>query len=325
MSVADARTDQAELQTGRGDVRLDQRLGNLPAGHPSSPRYPDAGVADRVRPLTDAEHAEHVADVRHRLAEARKAGLATEFRHTIDPAREIWSRGRRAIHDQILNDLRGLALAVPCERKAIVAGGLPGAGKTTVLANYAGIDRSRYLTINPDDVKENMASRGLIPLVDGLSPLESAGLVHEESSHIAKRLARTAQAAGMNIIWDVTLSRADSAAKRIASLREVGYTQVNGVFVDIPPDVSARRADMRYREGHDDYRAGVGHGGRYVPAEMIYAQHDGIWGSQNRANFEQLKRRFDSWWIYDNSADYQAPILSAIGVRPAGEREEARG
>ena len=71
MSVADARTEQAELQTGRGDARLDRRLGDLPAGHPSSPRYADAGAADRVRPLTDAEHAEHVADVRHRLRGSR--------------------------------------------------------------------------------------------------------------------------------------------------------------------------------------------------------------------------------------------------------------
>ena len=43
---------------------------------------------------------------------------------------------------------------VPCERKAIVAGGLPGAGKTTVLPEFAGIDLSQYLMINPDVIKE---------------------------------------------------------------------------------------------------------------------------------------------------------------------------
>ena len=38
-----------------------------------------------------------------------------------------------------------------------MAGGLGGAGKSTVLEKYAGIDRSKYLTINPDDIKEEMA------------------------------------------------------------------------------------------------------------------------------------------------------------------------
>ncbi len=73
--------------------------------------------------------------------------------------------------------------------RAIIAGGLSGAGKSTVLDHYAGIDRSQYLTINPDDIKEKMADRGLIPQVDGLSPMEASDLVHEESSYIARRLA----------------------------------------------------------------------------------------------------------------------------------------
>ena len=220
MSVADARTEQAELQAGRCDVRLDQRLGHLPPGHPSSPGFADAGVADRVRPFTDAEHAEHVADVRHRLAEARKAGLATEFRHTIDPAREFWSADREAVHDQMLEDLCFPRCDVPCDGKAVVAGGLPGAGKTTVLGEHAGLDLSQYLVINPDGIKEVMARRGSHPTGPGDVSDGSCVLVHEESSHIAKRLARMAQADGRNVIWDVTMSKADSAEKRIRSLRE---------------------------------------------------------------------------------------------------------
>ena len=75
------------------------RLKDLPDGHPSSP-YNDDGSpkppvlrlkdldipetdkdsgqsTDRPRQLTDAEHAEHVHEVRERLEKARADGLAT--------------------------------------------------------------------------------------------------------------------------------------------------------------------------------------------------------------------------------------------------------
>jgi predicted ABC-type ATPase len=213
------------------------------------------------------------------------------------------------LHDQIINDRYAAECHVPCERRAIVAGGLPGAGKTTVLRDYAGIDLSGYLVINPDRIKAEFAARGLIPAVDGLTPMEAAELVHEESSHIAKRIARIAQAEGRNVIWDVTLSKAESASRRIESLRSGGYDVVAGLFVAVSVDVSVERADARYREGHDAYRAGIGLGGRFVAEEMIRAQAEPTWGSRNRANFERVKQHFDSWSIYDNSAG--APVLAA--------------
>jgi predicted kinase len=325
MAIADARTgsadnriDEAERRPDAGPLGLQRRLDQLPPGHPSSPRYPDAArpESDRVRPLTDAEHARHVSDVRVRLADARGAGLATEFRHTIDPDHEIWSSTRRVQHDQLIGDRYAAASGVPCERRAVLAGGLPGGGKTTVLREYAGIDVEQYLVINPDAIKEDMARHGLITVVDGLTPMESADLVHEESSHIAKRLARRAQADGKNVIWDFTLAKADSAAWRVESLRADGYAQVDAVFVDIAIDASVRRAEARYRHGHDLYRAGVGYGGRFVGEEIIRAQANETWGSLNRANFERLKHRFDAWSIYDNSIDGRAPLLTADSFRP---------
>jgi len=106
------------------------------------------------------------------------------------------------------------------------------------------------------------------------------------------------------------LCKAASAEHRVDSLRADGYTRVDGMFVDIPVDVSVRRADARHREGHDEYLAGTGLGGRFVPEELIRAQADPEWGSQNRRNFEQLKHRFDSWARYDNSVDGSSPVLA---------------
>jgi predicted kinase len=273
------------------------------------------------RPLTDAEHADHVADVTARLARAHAAGLTTHVLHTMDSGHEVWSFERRLAHDRLLQALYTRAACVPCERRAILVGGLPGAGKTTVLGRDAGVDLSRYLAINPDQIKEELALRGLIPQVDGLTPMETARLAHEESSDIAKRLARRAQADGRNVIWDVTMSRPQTCADRIAALAAAGYARVDAIFVDVPVGVSLRRADARHREGHDAYLAGSGVGGRFVPRELILAQASSYWGSVNRATFELVKDRFAAWARYDNSVDGRA----ASRVADSTTRAERHG
>jgi predicted ABC-type ATPase len=259
-------------------------------------------------PLTDAEHAEHVKEVRDRLEKARADGLATDQQHTIDPDPEAWDKERRAAHSFMIATLYARSSAVPCEHRALIAGGMSGAGKSTVLDQHARIDRSQYLTVNPDSIKEEMANHGLIPVVDGLSPMEASDLVHEESSHIAKQLALRAQADGKNLIWDITMSSRDTTEQRISELRAAGYARIEGIFVDIPVETAVTRADARHREGQDDYRIGRGAGGRFVPEEVIRAQADPEWGSLNRRTFEAVKDRFDTWARYDNSAT--APVLA---------------
>jgi predicted kinase len=291
----------------------------LPEARAPFPRRPREEVRADVRPMTDAEHARHVADVKARLADAQAAGLVTHVLHTIDRGHEVWSYERRLVHDALLQDLYARAAGVPCEHRAILAGGLPGAGKTTVLGRQA-VDLSRYLPVNPDLIKEELARRGLVPQVGGLSPMETVRLAHEEASHIAKRLAHRAQAAGKNVIWDVTMARPRTCADRIAALRAAGYAQVDAIFVDVPVHVSLQRADARHRAGHDAYRAGSGLGGRFVPPELILAQADSSWGSVNRATFELVKDRFTSWTRYDNSVDGRAARLVADSTGRSGRR-----
>jgi predicted kinase len=307
--------DGRELREGRVTGGLDQRLQRLADGHPSSPRYPDnrppagGGEPREVRPLTDAEHAEHVAEVRERLAHARATGRETHVQFTLDRGREVWTDERDALHGGIVEDINARCSEVPCDGKAILAGGLPGAGKTTVLREFAGIDLSQYMMINPDVIKEEMAKRGLIPDVIGLSPMEASDLVHEEASHVAKRLASRAESDGRNIIWDFTMSKTSTIADRIDSLRSAGYARIDGVFVDIPVEVSVQRADDRHRKGHDEYRAGIGLGDRYIGEATILKHADSSWGSGNRKNFEELKPKLDGWSMFDNSVDGRAPVL----------------
>lgn len=216
----DSRTDD-EVATPEEPTKeqegddLGERVERLGPAHPSDPRHVTDGAQSRkasdsndlaapdreVNPadtkrMTDAdgwspddEHAERDKYVAAVLADAHKAGLATDREYASDVKRRIWTADRSEMQGEIVRDLYAKADGVPCEGKAILAGGLPGAGKTSVLGGVAGIDRSRYLVINPDDIKEEMARRGMVPEIKGLSPMEASDLAHEESSDIAKRLA----------------------------------------------------------------------------------------------------------------------------------------
>jgi hypothetical protein len=166
-----------------------------------------------------------------------------------------------------------------------------------------------YLTVNPDEIKEEMAERGMIPGVDGLSPLECSQLVHEESSLVAGSLARRAYCDRRNVVWDVTMSRYESAAKRIDDLRDAGYADIVGVFVDIPAAKSVERAQNRHRAGMEEYRNGRGNGGRYLSPDLILRQQADDGQTINRKVFEALKPRFDRWMVFDNSVDGRDPML----------------
>jgi predicted ABC-type ATPase len=272
-------------------------------------RAEDIPAHDEPSPLTDKEWSEHLTEVRDTLDKARATGLESHLVYTIDPDHQSWSKDRRTLHDTIINELYSAAQEVPNEGCAVVAGGLGGAGKTTVLGNHDDIDLTKYLMINPDNLKEDMARRGMVPEIDGLSPMEASDLVHEESSYLARQLALRAQHDGKNIIWDITMSTQKSTEMRIGDLREAGYRRIDGLFVDIPIDISIKRTEARHREGHDHYRAGEGLGGRYVPPEVVQRQADSEWDSKNRRTFESIKSKFNAWSIYDNSVDGRRAVL----------------
>ncbi len=297
--------------SSRTDLR--DRFNNLAPGHPSSPwdehgapRPPVPRLTDFERadpPLSDAAYAVHRREVAESLREAHGTYVAVKEQQTLNPDKDIWTDDRIARQDEVIKDLYASAEHVPCERKAIIAGGLGGAGKTTVLTEHAGVDLSRYFTINPDRCKEELARHKMLPEIQGLSPMETSSLGHEESSYIARRLAFRAYAEGKNVIWDITMSRSASAVSRIDELRSAGYEHIEGIFVDIPVETSVARSEARHRRGHDKYLAGEGLGGRYVPAELIRSQADPEYGSINRRAFEEAKPLLDEWAIFENSVD----------------------
>jgi hypothetical protein len=181
----------------------------------------------------------------------------------------IWSPDRNVQQGRLVAELSAAARDVPCERHAIMGGGLPGAG-TLACVQAAGTELARYLVVSVDAVLLRMAARGLIPVVAGLSPLEAADLAHAEAQFIGKRVAMLALADGRNLLLDVSFVAPASTDSWLAALRAGGY-DIQAVFADISIDESLRRADAAHRHGEEELRAGHGHGGRFIPPEAIRA------------------------------------------------------
>jgi predicted kinase len=199
----------------------------------------------------------------------------------------IWTPERNKVQGLLVAEMYGCASGVPRERSAVLAGGLPGADKASVLA-LSGIDRSWYLTVSVDRILVEMAARDLIPRVPGLAPLEAADLAHTEVQYLAKRLLLRALADGRNVICDMTMASRLATRSWLSVLAEAGYT-TSAVFIDISIEESVRRTDAMHRRGQEEYLQGRGSGGRFIPAEAIRALAGNAAGSPSgiRATLRQ--------------------------------------
>jgi hypothetical protein len=183
---------------------------------------------------------------------------------------------------------------VPCERRAAIAGGLPGADKAAAL-DRAGLDRARYLTVSIDAILDRMAAAGLIPATGatetdntetsatepsasetiapeahGLSPLGRSGQVHAEAQYLAKRVLLRALMDGRNLILDISLASWRAAEAWTYALRFADY-EMTAIFAEIGVDEAVRRAEETRQRGEEEFRRGHGHGGRAIPAAAIRA------------------------------------------------------
>ena len=275
------------------------------------------GEMPQHQPLTDEQYQAHTAAVEKALEDAIARGENTDAKYGINVDAGLWQPERAQVHKQIANDIYDKqAKTAKSTGDALIMGGLGGAGKSTVLKNHLGLDPKDWVTVNPDDVKEEMIRRGLVPDVKGLSPMEASALIHEESSHIANLLAARALHDKKNIIYDITMSSKGSVQKRLKKLADAGYKKPQGVFVDIPVETSVQRALGRHRHGLEEHRQGSGHGGRYVPPSVIRKSSSSTSNSANRDVFDALAPQFGSQRIFDTSGQGAPRELPARGGLP---------
>lgn len=329
--AAPAKSASPEVKAGRRELRaqrerarqneVDAEMKAADKESTDAKKLPDVD--------TDEGHAARVAEVQRRLDAALEQGMATENAHAKEMGGElVWDPDRAAVHKEIVDKIYEETFAnVPADGKVAFSGGLGGAGKGTVLSGRAGVDTpfdaSEYGTVDPDQIKEEMAERGMIPEVEGLSPMERVVLIHEESSSIAWALAMRAAEDKKNILWDITMSSEGSVRKRIDHANAAGYTDFSAIFVDIPVETSVERALSRHRNGQKRFQSGEGMGGRFVPPNVIQGQRDpGTGTSRNRAVFDSLREMFSAWALVDNSGS-NARVLERSESGATEKLEEA--
>lgn len=272
-------------------------------------------AAKKGKELSNAQYKHRVTYANEKVAELVDKGFEThnQYAYTDPSGNLFWDKERAIQHDEIVRDLLTEWDNVPTDGKALFTGGLGGAGKTTVLSEYAGVDLSTFATINPDDIKEILAEKGLIPEVPGLSPMEASPLVHEEASHISKMVARELLRQKKNVIYDVTMTSYDSTIKKVDELKDNGYHNIDVVFVDIPAEVSIRRAEGRHRAGINNLVVNKkGYGGRLLPVDIMKKQA----AAQPLNILKKIVNEgiFQNWEVWDNSVDGRAPIKKDIDI-----------
>ena len=185
------------------------------------------------------------------------------------------------------------------DRSILVLGGLPGAGKTTTINSAAGqaaagVTLSEYVTVNADEVKEQMVARGMVPDYPGLSADEAATLIHKESFEVAHSLMRQAAKRGLNFAYDTSLKSTGQMGFATGAGRATappGWRSTL-LFVDVPVDVAKERAKARYLAG-----------GRYIPLGLIDGMRSRNRGSNSHPadNFKTLRSSADRWVHLDNT------------------------
>ena len=283
-------------------------------------------IFQSIREKQDRAFTAHQQFVAETLRNASSSGLNLDG--AFKDEQGDWSPEARAYMDAIVDEMMAdlESRGVPKGRQALMMGGLPGAGKTTVVGSY-GLDMGKWAVSNPDDVKELMVRDGIYPKLAGLSPMEMAGPMHEMSSDIAKEFSARIIKSGFNMVADITmgghpkretgLTGAESTAEHLAAQN---YT-LDAVFVDVPTSMSAVSQNQRHLNGINKLRSGESPlGGRYVP-EFILEESDlgnGTKDTLNRRNFEKMKAdgRFARWYVLDNTDYKTAPLLIGRGAEP---------
>lgn len=271
------------------------------------------------------EHQQYVDDV---LARALDSGLSSgRFLRDSDGnwSDEAWEYFLDVVDTEVAK-VEAAEVPVPKERRAVMLGGLPGAGKTTAeridVLRPAGLgDSSQWVVVNSDDFKALMVERGDVPNIDGLAPMEEAALIHAQSSEMAHMFGRVMMARGYNVIMDTTMGGmprpgdVSAPEQDVRALKAHGYS-IDSIFVDVTVPVAMKRQKSRQLGGLNMLRRGVSTaGGRTVPGEASKGSLTGK-NSQNADNFDKMVASglLDRWMVIDNSTK---PVVAVLGAGSA--------
>ncbi|MCE5310432.1 MAG: zeta toxin family protein [Acidobacteriales bacterium] len=207
---------------------------------------------------------------------------------------------RKQFHDAVIKFFMSLGTPLPDGVRPTVyaTGGGGGAGKSSILRylkERGDLDTTGAIPVNADEIKSMIPEWDLfIQAKDG----RAAGVVHEESSILAKRLVETILNNGWrySFIYDATLANTEKAIGMFGKWRNNGYF-VHLIGVSIDPREAIIRAILRGRKSW-----------RWVPVEELTKAHAGF----NRGVMALAKAaHFVN--IFDNTPPKPHEIAKKIG------------
>lgn len=231
---------------------------------------------------------ERVLYVDESINRALKNNEDTESLHTFVNSNgdKEYSAERRKLHEEIINKVLKDAESVPSEGKVIFTGGVMAAGKTTFLKSNT--DTQNFVSsFNPDEIKQEMAKRGMIPSIPGLTPMESQSLAHNEASYLTRELTNRLTSLKKNIVLDGTLRNYSGVEKVINNMNDDGYEtrDMSLIFIEVSAETAKTRAMNRYKSGLKKFIVnGEGFGGRFVSDSAIEGMYTESGVTENLGN-----------------------------------------
>lgn len=198
---------------------------------------------------------------------------------------------RVLIHDEILK--KSLDDLQQAHEKPLVIflGGGSASGKSSISKMLIQTFRDEgedVILIDSDKIKTMLPEYKQLIERD---PEHAAAVLHDESSDISEILYSRSLEKKVNILFDGTMKNAEKYERLIREARAQNYS-VSAVIADVPLEEAYRRADIRFEIEK-----------RRVPREVIKQSHEGV-----PRTFNQLKDKFDSFYLYDTSKRHPIPF-----------------
>jgi predicted ABC-type ATPase len=200
-----------------------------------------------------------------------------------DDATGDFTAERKKLHESIISKaFEGKTPINKGPKMAIVMMGGTASGKSTMLRN-SGAAGENFVHVDADDIK------GELPEYQEALSMKwqgAAAFAHEESSTLAKQMAKQAVDENYNIVLDGTGANEKKFLKQVRMLKENGY-HVHLMMPDQDKDQAVSDAMKRANKT-----------GRYVPPEFIESAYDKI-----PSNFFKVAAEADSGALYDRRQD----------------------
>jgi len=162
------------------------------------------------------------------------------------PDGKNWTRERKALHERLVK--KAISKVAPAEGgkpTLYMMGGGPAAGKSDLVKNNLvdHPDAAHSVRVDPDEIKGELPEYRQLVAVGNL---EAAGIVHEESSHVSKRVIDEALKSGRHTVYDSTGDGSiESLSGKIAAARAAGAKRIEADYVTVPTEMAVQRALAR--------------------------------------------------------------------------------